>query len=112
MTENDGAYRAAKSDFEAFVEKVTAVMIEDVDATIPELPLKDVVSQPTLPVLSVVACACRMDKLFEGHWRDHSSLQLLYSCAISSPSLNHAAPLLHPCVSVNHLLRRALSRRA
>lgn len=42
--EHDSAYRAGKSDFEKFVEHINAAMAERVDDTIPELPIKDLVS--------------------------------------------------------------------
>lgn len=42
-TEHDGLYKAAKSDFESFVESTSKEIVESVDDTIPELPLKDLV---------------------------------------------------------------------
>lgn len=42
-TEHDGLYKAAKSDFESFVESTSKEIVENVDDTIPELPLKDLV---------------------------------------------------------------------
>lgn len=43
-TEHDGLYKGAKSDFESFVESISKKIVENVDETIPELPLKDLVS--------------------------------------------------------------------
>lgn len=43
-TEHDGLYKGAKSDFESFVESTSKIIVEIVDETIPELPLKDLVS--------------------------------------------------------------------
>lgn len=43
-TEHDGLYKGAKSDFESFVESASKRIVEIVDETIPELPLKDLVS--------------------------------------------------------------------
>lgn len=43
-TEHDGLYKGAKSDFESFVESISKRIVENVDETIPELPLKDLVS--------------------------------------------------------------------
>lgn len=40
---HDPDYRAAKRDFETFVETLTSKII-DKDSTIPELPIKDLVS--------------------------------------------------------------------
>lgn len=42
-TEHDGLYKAAKSDFESFVESTSKDIVGSVDDTIPELPLKDLV---------------------------------------------------------------------
>ena len=36
-------YRAAKQDFDSFIEKLSQKIIEEVDTTVPELPLKDLV---------------------------------------------------------------------
>jgi hypothetical protein len=43
--EKDMIYRTAKSDFESFVEHLNALIPEKVDETIPELPIKDLVSR-------------------------------------------------------------------
>jgi hypothetical protein len=42
--EHDSFYRAGKADFEKFVEYMNATIPERVDDTIPELPIKDLVS--------------------------------------------------------------------
>ena len=43
---HDPDYRAAKKDFETFVETLTTRII-DKDSTIPELPVKDLVCMQT-----------------------------------------------------------------
>lgn len=43
-TEHGGLYQGAKSDFESFVGSTSKRIMEIVDETIPELPLKDLVS--------------------------------------------------------------------
>ena len=50
--EHDSTYRAGKSDFEMFVEHINAAMAERVDDTIPELPIKDLVSPFFLSIFS------------------------------------------------------------
>lgn len=44
-TAHDADYRAAKKDWETFVETLTDKIVEK-DSTIPELPVKDLVSLP------------------------------------------------------------------
>lgn len=40
---NDGEFRRAQKDFESFITELTTLVVEK-DATIPELPSKDIVS--------------------------------------------------------------------
>lgn len=43
FAENEMLYRAAKQDFDSFIEKLSQKIIEEVDTTVPELPLKDLI---------------------------------------------------------------------
>ncbi|KAF8453029.1 hypothetical protein BGX38DRAFT_1180511 [Terfezia claveryi] len=43
FAENEILYRTAKQDFESFIEKLSQKIIEEVDTTVPELPLKDLI---------------------------------------------------------------------
>ncbi|KAF8428370.1 hypothetical protein EV426DRAFT_587613 [Tirmania nivea] len=43
FSENEMLYRKAKQDFDSFIEKLSQKIIEEVDTTVPELPLKDLV---------------------------------------------------------------------
>lgn len=36
-------YHTAKQDFASFIEKLSQKIVEEVDTTVPELPLKDLV---------------------------------------------------------------------
>lgn len=40
---HDAEFRQAEKDWHSFVEKLTEKLVEEVDDTIPELPVKDVV---------------------------------------------------------------------
>jgi hypothetical protein len=44
---NDAEFRQAERDWYSFVEKITEKLM-DIDDTIPELPVKDVVSIPNI----------------------------------------------------------------
>lgn len=41
--DNEMLYRTAKQDFDSFVEKLSQKIVKEVDTTVPELPLKDLV---------------------------------------------------------------------
>jgi len=43
VVENEVLYRSAKQDFDSFIEKLSQKVVEEVDKTVPELPLKDLV---------------------------------------------------------------------
>ncbi|KAI5851277.1 hypothetical protein DFP73DRAFT_536599 [Morchella snyderi] len=43
FNENSGLFKGAKSDFESFIEILSKSIIAEVDDTIPELPLKDLI---------------------------------------------------------------------
>lgn len=43
FAENELLYRTAKQDFESFIEKLSQKIVEEVDITVPELPLKDLI---------------------------------------------------------------------
>ncbi|KAF8472665.1 hypothetical protein BDZ91DRAFT_715557 [Kalaharituber pfeilii] len=43
FAENESFYRAARQDFESFVDALSQRITKDVDTTVPELPLKDII---------------------------------------------------------------------
>lgn len=66
--DHDSLFRAAKQDFERLVEKISDKIIEEIDQTVPELPLKDLVSALSLlylePVHEPSIIICKLDYCF------------------------------------------------
>ncbi|KAJ5305751.1 hypothetical protein N7508_004766 [Penicillium antarcticum] len=81
MKAHDPDYRAAKKDFETFVESLTS-KISEVDATVPELPPNDLVDTPNHVTMSPISPTCILDRPLTDVPRSSASTGMFASARI------------------------------